>query len=160
MLRYFEIGNLLLSPTGCLPFNSFLLYTFFVRVKCHYLHPKEFILLFKIKCLLFGKPIKICEKLVPIVQKVVSNICRNNVWTLPPKAFTHTMDYDTAISDYFRKSFSPDSHLKLRYGMNPHQQPAQLFATLEKLPLKVLNGSPGFINLCDALNAWQLVLVS
>ena len=70
------------------------------------------------------------------------------------------MDYDMAISDYFRKSFSPDSHLKLRYGMNPHQQPAQLFTTLEKLPLKVLNGSPGFINLCDALNAWQLVLVS
>lgn len=41
--------------------------------------------------------------------------------------------------------------------MNPHQKPAQLFTTLEKLPLKVVNGSPGFINLCDALNGWQLV---
>jgi phosphoribosylaminoimidazolecarboxamide formyltransferase/IMP cyclohydrolase len=41
--------------------------------------------------------------------------------------------------------------------MNPHQKPAQLYTTLPELPLKVLNGSPGFINLCDALNGWQLV---
>lgn len=41
--------------------------------------------------------------------------------------------------------------------MNPHQKPAQLFTQLERLPLKVLNSSPGFINLCDALNGWQLV---
>ncbi|XP_013164900.1 PREDICTED: bifunctional purine biosynthesis protein PURH [Papilio xuthus] len=74
------------------------------------------------------------------------------------KAFTHTSEYDLAISDYFRKQFSAgQSQLTLRYGMNPHQKPAQLFTTLDKLPLTVLNGSPGFINLCDALNAWQLV---
>lgn len=74
------------------------------------------------------------------------------------KAFTHTSDYDLAISDYFRKKFSSgESQLSLRYGMNPHQAPAQLFTTLSKLPLTVLNGSPGFINLCDALNGWQLV---
>lgn len=74
------------------------------------------------------------------------------------KAFTHTAQYDDAISDYFRKTYSPnESQLTLRYGMNPHQKPAQLFTTLEKLPLRVVNGSPGFINLCDALNAWQLV---
>ena len=41
--------------------------------------------------------------------------------------------------------------------MNPHQKPAQLFTIDEQLPLVVENGSPGFINLCDALNAWQLV---
>jgi len=41
--------------------------------------------------------------------------------------------------------------------MNPHQKPAQLYTTQTQLPLKVLNGSPGFINLCDALNGWQLV---
>lgn len=41
--------------------------------------------------------------------------------------------------------------------MNPHQKPAQIYTTLDKLPLTVVNGSPGFINLCDALNAWQLV---
>lgn len=74
------------------------------------------------------------------------------------KAFTHTADYDSVISDYFRKSFSSGtSQINLRYGMNPHQKPAQIFTTLEKLPLKVLNSAPGFINLCDALNAWQLV---
>ncbi|XP_073942825.1 bifunctional purine biosynthesis protein ATIC-like [Choristoneura fumiferana] len=41
--------------------------------------------------------------------------------------------------------------------MNPHQKPAQVFTTRDRLPLTTLNGSPGFINLCDALNAWQLV---
>ncbi|XP_062972170.1 bifunctional purine biosynthesis protein ATIC isoform X1 [Elgaria multicarinata webbii] len=74
------------------------------------------------------------------------------------KAFTHTAQYDMAISDYFRKEYSKGvSHLPLRYGMNPHQTPAQLYTLRPKLPLSVLNGSPGFINLCDALNAWQLV---
>ncbi|XP_038278386.1 bifunctional purine biosynthesis protein ATIC [Dermochelys coriacea] len=74
------------------------------------------------------------------------------------KAFTHTAQYDGAISDYFRKEYSKGvSQLPLRYGMNPHQTPAQLYTLGPKLPLTVLNGSPGFINLCDALNAWQLV---
>lgn len=78
--------------------------------------------------------------------------------TLALKAFTHTAQYDDAISDYFRKQYSAsESQLSLRYGMNPHQKPGQLFTTLEKLPLRVVNGSPGFINLCDGLNAWQLV---
>jgi len=74
------------------------------------------------------------------------------------KGFTHTMEYDTAIADYFRRQYSCDkSQLPLRYGMNPHQKPAQLCTNLERLPLAVVNGAPGFINLCDALNAWQLV---
>lgn len=74
------------------------------------------------------------------------------------KAFTHTAEYDNAISDYFRKQYSANvSQLTLRYGMNPHQKPAQVFTILEKLPMTVVNGSPGFINLCDALNAYQLV---
>lgn len=74
------------------------------------------------------------------------------------KAFTHTSEYDLAISDYFRKQYSSGvSQLSLRYGMNPHQKPAQLYTTLSKLPIVVRNGSPGFINLCDALNGWQLV---
>ncbi|KYO33491.1 bifunctional purine biosynthesis protein PURH isoform A [Alligator mississippiensis] len=74
------------------------------------------------------------------------------------KAFTHTAQYDAAISDYFRKEYSKGvSQLSLRYGMNPHQTPAQLYTLRPKLPLTVVNGSPGFINLCDALNAWQLV---
>lgn len=74
------------------------------------------------------------------------------------KAFTHTADYDSAICDYFRKQYSPgESQISLRYGMNPHQSPAQIFTKLEKLPIKVLNGQPGFINFLDALNGWQLV---
>lgn len=74
------------------------------------------------------------------------------------KAFTHTSDYDLAISDYFRKQYSPgQAQLTLRYGMNPHQKPAQVFTTRDSLPITTLNGAPGFINLCDALNAWQLV---
>ena len=76
-------------------------------------------------------------------------------------AFSHTASYDEAIADFFRKKYSEGvSHLPLRYGMNPHQKPAQLFTTGPKLPVTVLNGSPGFINLCDALNSWQLVKVS
>ncbi|XP_024151733.1 bifunctional purine biosynthesis protein PURH [Oryzias melastigma] len=78
--------------------------------------------------------------------------------TLALKAFTHTAQYDEAISDYFRGQYSRGvSQLPLRYGMNPHQAPAQLYTLRPELPLKVINGSPGFINLCDALNAWQLV---
>lgn len=53
------------------------------------------------------------------------------------KAFTHTANYDDCISDYFRKKFSNDeSQMNLRYGMNPHQSPAQLFTMEPKLPLK------------------------
>ncbi|MEZ4513532.1 MAG: phosphoribosylaminoimidazolecarboxamide formyltransferase [Chloroflexota bacterium] len=46
--------------------------------------------------------------------------------------------------------------LELRYGCNPHQAPAWV-AHPDKLPLTVLNGQPGYINLLDALNGWQLV---
>lgn len=78
--------------------------------------------------------------------------------TLALKAFTHTAQYDDAIADYFRRQYSRGvSQLPLRYGMNPHQAPAQLYTLRPALPLTVVNGSPGFINLCDALNAWQLV---
>lgn len=53
-----------------------------------------------------------------------------------PQAFTHTAQYDAAISDYFRKEYSKGvSQLPLRYGMNPHQSPAQLYTTRPKLPL-------------------------
>jgi phosphoribosylaminoimidazolecarboxamide formyltransferase / IMP cyclohydrolase len=78
--------------------------------------------------------------------------------SLALKAFTHTAQYDALISDYFRKQFSSNvSQINLRYGMNPHQKPAQIYTTMAELPLKILNASPGFINLCDALNAFQLV---
>lgn len=85
-----------------------------------------------------------------------TTLCTRKLLAL--KAFTHTAEYDDAIADYFRKEFSAGkAQLALRYGMNPHQSPAQLFTTLSELPLTVLNGAPGFVNLCDALNGWQLV---
>ncbi|CAK7891861.1 bifunctional purine biosynthesis protein Ade17p [[Candida] anglica] len=74
------------------------------------------------------------------------------------KAFEHTADYDVAISDFFRKQYSENvSQLPLRYGANPHQKPAQAFVSQGELPFKVLSGSPGYINLLDALNSWPLV---
>lgn len=75
------------------------------------------------------------------------------------KAFEHTADYDATISDFFRKKYASDGvqHLTLRYGANPHQKPASAFVKNERLPFKVLCGSPGYINLLDSLNAWPLV---
>ncbi len=51
----------------------------------------------------------------------------------------------------------PTNAIRLRYGCNPHQTPARIYAKVGSLPVKVLNGSPGYINLLDALNGWQLV---
>lgn len=47
--------------------------------------------------------------------------------------------------------------LPLRYGANPQQSPARVFMKKGELPITALNGSPGYINLLDALNSWQLV---
>ncbi|MFN2105507.1 MAG: phosphoribosylaminoimidazolecarboxamide formyltransferase [Candidatus Promineifilaceae bacterium] len=50
------------------------------------------------------------------------------------------------------------SEIELRYGMNPHQKPARVFmGDGSPLPFEVLNGSPGYINMLDALNSWALV---
>ena len=46
--------------------------------------------------------------------------------------------------------------MPLKYGCNPNQTPARIF-TKGALPIEVLNGNPGYINLLDALNGWQLV---
>jgi len=46
---------------------------------------------------------------------------------------------------------------ELKYGCNPHQKPAEIRAAAGELPLRVLNGNPGYINFMDALNSWQLV---
>ncbi|KAI8452995.1 cytidine deaminase-like protein [Phakopsora pachyrhizi] len=91
------------------------------------------------------------------------------------KAFSMTATYDSTISDFFRKQYnSADSislapleiknelrqhtqQLTLRYGANPHQAPAQAFVTKGRLPFSVLSGSPGYINLLDALNSFALV---
>lgn len=49
-------------------------------------------------------------------------------------------------------------HIDLRYGMNPHQTPASVSVEVGgELPFQVLNGRAGYINLLDALKAWQIV---
>lgn len=47
--------------------------------------------------------------------------------------------------------------LLLKYGCNPHQKPARVYAERGELPLEALNGQISYINLLDALHAWQLV---
>ncbi|MDF2815820.1 MAG: AtiC [Paenibacillus sp.] len=54
-------------------------------------------------------------------------------------------------------SNSTKQELSLRYGMNPHQKQAKIYNEYGELPLRVVNGDPGFINLLDALNSFQLV---
>ena len=50
------------------------------------------------------------------------------------------------------------NELQLKYGCNPNQKPARVFMDDgTDLPITVLNGRPGYINLLDALNGWQLV---
>ena len=47
---------------------------------------------------------------------------------------------------------------ELKYGCNPNQKPAKIFMEDGKdIPLEIINGRPGYINLLDALNSWQLV---
>ena len=46
---------------------------------------------------------------------------------------------------------------ELKYGCNPNQKPAKIFMKEGELPIKILNGRPGYINLMDAFNSWQLV---
>ena len=105
-------------------------------------------------------------------SKTVPKALRDN---LALKAFTMTAAYDTAISNYFRKQYAsadgveaaaPEDkaavrdnakHLTLRYGLNPHQKPAQAYVQSGRLPFTVLSGSPGYINLLDALNSFALV---
>ena len=47
--------------------------------------------------------------------------------------------------------------MELKYGCNPNQKPARVFMKQGELPIRVLNGRPGYLNLLDALNGWQLV---
>ncbi len=47
--------------------------------------------------------------------------------------------------------------LQLKYGCNPNQTPSRVYLKNGELPFEVLSGRPGYINLLDALNGWQLV---
>uniref|UniRef100_A0A7S4JYR4 MGS-like domain-containing protein n=1 Tax=Odontella aurita TaxID=265563 RepID=A0A7S4JYR4_9STRA len=83
------------------------------------------------------------------------------------QAFSLSASYDSAIASWFTQQLGEDSpvvtraykpEFPLKYGCNPHQKPAQILSRLgTDLPFDVLNGVPGYINLLDAANAWQLV---
>ena len=93
---------------------------------------------------------------------------------LAAKAFALSAQYDSMIATYMAEQlktedaptadapvtvrvYQPQSMLK--YGCNPHQKPAQILSRMgNNLPFSVENGVPGYINLLDAANAWQLVL--
>jgi phosphoribosylaminoimidazolecarboxamide formyltransferase / IMP cyclohydrolase len=104
--------------------------------------------------------------------------------SLAAKAFALSASYDTAIANYMALQLSTDApapasststsssssssslvvqrwykpEFPLKYGCNPHQKPAQILSRVGcQLPFDVLNGVPGYINLLDAANAYQLV---
>ncbi|GBG31081.1 Bifunctional purine biosynthesis protein PURH [Hondaea fermentalgiana] len=87
--------------------------------------------------------------------------------SLAAAAFALTAAYDGAIATYFAKEVktkTPDVtrtyaiERPLKYGCNPNQVPAALCQIKgTEMPFEVLNGNPGYINLLDASNAWQLV---
>merc|ERR1712176_1161214 len=82
-------------------------------------------------------------------------------------AYALTAAYDSTVSTWMEGQVSspPTSHSiafqvakPLKYGCNPHQLPAGLCSVNgSPLPFEVVNGTPGYINLLDAVNAWQLV---
>eukprot|EP00403_Amphidinium_massartii_P023812 CAMPEP_0178398036 /NCGR_PEP_ID=MMETSP0689_2-20121128/14568_1 /TAXON_ID=160604 /ORGANISM="Amphidinium massartii, Strain CS-259" /LENGTH=611 /DNA_ID=CAMNT_0020018791 /DNA_START=73 /DNA_END=1908 /DNA_ORIENTATION=+ len=82
-------------------------------------------------------------------------------------AYSLTAAYDATVSAWFSQQVTEPPMLKtiplkverpLKYGCNPHQLPAGLCSVGGgKLPFDVLSGTPGYINLLDAVNAWQLV---
>eukprot|EP00929_Paragymnodinium_shiwhaense_P123573 TRINITY_DN975_c0_g1_i1.p1 TRINITY_DN975_c0_g1~~TRINITY_DN975_c0_g1_i1.p1 ORF type:complete len:610 (+),score=202.39 TRINITY_DN975_c0_g1_i1:70-1899(+) len=87
--------------------------------------------------------------------------------SLAQNAYALTASYDAAISGWFagkvtdpspKHSITFEVERPLKYGCNPHQLPAGLCTVQgQKLPFEVISGVPGYINLLDAVNAWQLV---
>jgi phosphoribosylaminoimidazolecarboxamide formyltransferase / IMP cyclohydrolase len=90
---------------------------------------------------------------------------------LAAAAFALSASYDSMIATYFASQLATDvsfapvvtrvykPEFRLKYGCNPQQSPAQILSRQgHPLPFTVLNGVPGYINLLDAANAWQLVL--
>jgi len=82
-------------------------------------------------------------------------------------AYALTAAYDSAVSQWFSgqvtsppatQTVSFEIERPLKYGCNPHQLPAGLCRVGgAKLPFEIIAGTPGYINLLDAVNAWQLV---
>jgi len=83
------------------------------------------------------------------------------------QAFATSAAYDSAIASWFNGELGETApvvcrayahEMPLKYGCNPHQKPAAISRPIGgSLPFQVANGTPGYINLLDALNAYQLV---
>ena len=77
------------------------------------------------------------------------------------KAFRHTKLYDTMITEYLSDgdiiTREYQKQITLKYGCNPHQNISNRYSLHHNMPLKILNGVPGYINILDAINSWQLV---
>jgi phosphoribosylaminoimidazolecarboxamide formyltransferase/IMP cyclohydrolase len=88
------------------------------------------------------------------------------------KAFSYIVSYDAYISSYFerlnfeKKEVCPDTIVRvyekeqqLKYGANPQQQEAALYKNIlqSTYPFKIINGNIGYINVLDAIYAWNLV---
>merc|ERR1719464_97100 len=93
-------------------------------------------------------------------------------------AFALSAKYDSLIASYFAEQLAKENEnndnnnnndvivpriykpeFTLKYGCNPHQKPSKILSLQGcKLPFDVLNGTPGYINLLDASNAYQLVV--
>ena len=93
-------------------------------------------------------------------EDFIENYDEINKRELGRKGFDFISKYDIDISN----KYSYDNYYKvykreqrLRYGCNPYQDMAYCCSLNDKFPIKVLNGKPGYINLLDAFNSWQLV---
>ena len=100
-------------------------------------------------------------------EDVINNECTNAMKALyGRKAFSHIMEYDVHISNYFNKYLGNmnsnsrvyNKSINLKYGSNPHQ-PDALISTINnnENPFTVLNGTAGYINMLDAIYSWMLV---
>uniref|UniRef100_A0AC34Q992 Bifunctional purine biosynthesis protein ATIC n=2 Tax=Panagrolaimus sp. JU765 TaxID=591449 RepID=A0AC34Q992_9BILA len=103
------------------------------------------------------------ENVIKELQKNNGQISTETRQLLALKAFEHTASYDEDIGGYMRQQFGGSTtngrrQISLRYGTNPHQSnDAELYSLQADMPIQVLNGAPGYINILDGLNAWQLV---
>ena len=93
-------------------------------------------------------------------EKFIENYDNLNKKELATKGFDFISNYDIDISnkysyDNYYKIYKRE--LKLRYGCNPYQDMAYCCSINDKFPIQILNGKPGYINLLDAFNSWQLV---
>mmetsp|Transcript_17220 Transcript_17220/g.48968 ORF Transcript_17220/g.48968 Transcript_17220/m.48968 type:complete len:614 (+) Transcript_17220:84-1925(+) len=102
-------------------------------------------------------------------QMKANNGCTSMAFrrNLAAAAFALTSAYDSSVSQWMAAQVTEPPSTKtvafeverpLKYGCNPHQLPAGLCSVNGgKLPFEVVSGTPGYINLLDAVNAWQLV---